>query len=199
MKKFSIVILFFIIALPLKAQIHVPFLELKTDNTHYVLNAHLKINWNERLKETLHYGIPLFFVADAQITQKRFYIWNTQIAHAQKKWQISFHPITREYRLHYGGLYQSFVHFENLEQALSNIKNWKISPKNDFNFDENTTLSFRFYLDTSALPQTFQIGIWGNKEWLLDSGWIFQKNLALTVENLPRAQNNLENKMEQTQ
>ncbi len=182
MKKIACTVFLLFFALYAQASVRVLALEFQKADELYVLNAQLSIDWNKRLKESLHHGMTLFFVAEAKITQKRWYVWNKEILSVQKKWQVSFHPITREYRLNLGGLHQSFSTFEDLEEVLSRVVNWEIATVKELNLNKNATLSFRFYLDTASLPKTFQIGIWGNSEWLLESPWV-EKSLSLTVEN----------------
>ena len=186
MKRFFLAIFsflyFYSAAVAEENSIAVENLTLKQNGSVFVVNADLNIQWNEHLKKTLEHGISLFFVADAALYSPRWWWRDKKIAAAQKKWQLSYHPITREYRLNLGGLFQSFQSFEEVEKALSRIRNWTLVDAEKLEDAKEYTFMFRFALDYEALPKTFQIGIWGNREWLLDSGWIFQKNLALTVE-----------------
>ncbi len=185
MKRFFLVIfslLCFYSAAAGDKSIAVENLTLKQNGNVFVVNADLNIQWNEHLKKTLEHGISLFFVADAALYRPRWWWRDKKIAAVQRKWQLSYHPITREYRLNLGGLFQSFRSFEEVERAIARIRNWELIDAQKLDHSKEYTLMFRFALDYEALPKTFQIGIWGNREWVLDSGWIFQKNLQFTVE-----------------
>lgn len=173
---------FSFIAVASDNSIEVTNLSLKQNGEAFVIDADLNIQWNEHLKKTLEHGIALFFVADAALYIPRWWWRDKKIASAQKKWQLSYHPITREYRLNLGGLFQSFRSFEEVERALSRIRNWELLKTDQLKNGKEYSLMFRFALDYEELPKTFQIGIWGNREWVLDSGWIFQKNSVSTVE-----------------
>ena len=189
MKRFALILFSFLLINFTAANengIAVENLLLQQNGAVFYLNADLNIQWNEPLTKNLEHGIPIFFVSDAQIYKPRWWWADKKIAAVQKKWAVSYHPMTREYRLE-SDTVQFFRDFESLAAALSRIRGWEIVAAEKLENGEKYTLLFRFALDYEALPKTFQIGIWGNREWALDSGWIFQKNLALTVENFEKA------------
>jgi len=130
------------------------------------LNAQLAFDLPAPIEDVLLKGIPLFFVAEAEIRRDRWY----QI-------RLAYQPLTRRWRLNVsntsgsngsglgGGLPQ---YFDTLPEALSKVQRisrWRIIDLAELDPDVLHTVELNFKLDISQLPRPFQIGLIGQNDW----------------------------------
>ena len=119
------------------------------------------------VEEALHKGVPLYFVARAELLRLRWYWRDRRVASVERVWRLAYQPLTRKYRVSFGGLNQGF---DALDEALANVRrvsHWKIAEANQIEADAPHALEFSYRLDTSLLPRPMQIGIGGQPEWNL--------------------------------
>ena len=128
------------------------------------------------VEDALLKGIPMYFVAQADITKERWYWYDKKVASAERYMRVAYQPLTRRWRLNVSAsadrsgstglaLNQSF---DSLPQALSVIKRifrWKIAEASDLEGGGKHKLELRFRLDLSQLPRPFQIGAIGQSDW----------------------------------
>lgn len=141
------------------------------------LSASLRFELPPAVEEALLKGIPMTFVAQAQVLRDRWYWYDKEIVFAQRSVRIAYQPLTRRWRLSVssgvgdfsGGasLAQNFDQLADALAAVRRISRWKIAEASEMDADARHNVDFRFRLDTSQLPRPLQIGITGNSEWSL--------------------------------
>lgn len=145
--------------------------QLTTGDDGYVLSADFKFDLSPRLEEAVTKGVVLYFVADFELTRARWYWLDEKLASRSQTYRLSYHALTRQFRLSTGGLHQAFATLSEAVQVLSRLRNWVVIDKGDkgIRFGEPYEASLRLYLDVNQLPRPFQISAIGNKEWALSS------------------------------
>lgn len=138
----------------------------------YVLEADVSFDLNARLEDAVLRGVPLYLVLEAEITRDRWYWLDERIARQKRTYRLSYHPITRTYRLALGTLHQSFDTLEEALHPLTRIRNWAIAPRKALDVGRSYDVAIRFRLDTSQLPKPFQVTAFGSSEWSLDTDWL---------------------------
>ena len=132
----------------------------------------------EQAEDALYKGIPVFFVAEAQVLRERWYWSDRQVAAATRHMRLSYQPLTRRWRLSTSPVPFSNTglgvvlgqNFDDLRDALSSmqrISRWKIADGEAIDADVVHTVNFRFRLDLSQLPRPLQIGAVGSAGWSL--------------------------------
>jgi hypothetical protein len=119
------------------------------------------------VEDALIRGVPLYFEAEANVLQSRWYWRDKRVAHATRSWRLTYQPLTRMYRVGTGGLNQNF---ETLPEALDSLRRssrWKIAEPGQLEEDARNYVVFSYRLDTSLLPRPMQIGIGGEAAWSL--------------------------------
>ena len=153
-------------------------LERMEDGLH--LSAQVKFDLPTIVEDALIKGIPMFFVAEAEVSKDRWYWYDKKVAIATRHMRLSFHPLTRRWRLNVTngvigntGLGVSLPqYFDYLPDALAKIQrisNWKIAELTEVESDAQYTVDLRFKLDVSQLPRPFQIGLIGNSDWAISA------------------------------
>lgn len=126
--------------------------------------------------DVLRKGIPVHFVAEAELLRDRWYWSNKRIAKTTRYLRLAYQPLVRRWKLQVGstpignnGLGVTLSqNFESLADALTSIQRfsrWRIGAAKDIEPDERYNVDFSFRLDVAQLPRPFQIGIAGQTEW----------------------------------
>jgi hypothetical protein len=131
------------------------------------------------LQEALKNGLSLTFVYEFQLTRPRIYSWYKQLSdgfgpNSMLSYQLSYHALTRQYRLHIGSFYRSFQSINEALAALGIVRNWGVLNDSNIARDHNSDFAgkVRLKLDRSRLPKTYQLTAFGHDEWQLESPWI---------------------------
>ena len=141
------------------------------------LSATANFELSPVVEDALMKGIPLFFVAEADIYRDRWYWTDLRVASAARTIRLAYQPLTRRWRVNIAsGLISSSAglratlnqNYETLAEAMSAIQRvarWKIAENSEVLADPSYRLEFNFRLDLSQLPRPFQIGMAGQSEW----------------------------------
>ena len=132
-----------------------------------LLDVAVRFDLPHTVDEALHKGVPLYFVADASLYHDRRYWRDRLIASASRTWRLSYQPLTRSYRVSFGGLSQSFDNLNDAVTTVSRIGRWKLAEPDQISDNETLYVEFSYKLDTGMLPRAMQIGIDGQPDWSL--------------------------------
>lgn len=171
------------------AEIEIANPQLLTGEEGYILSADFSFELGPRLEEAVTKGVSLYFVADFELMRSRWYWLDEKLISRSQTWRLSYHALTRQYRLaNGGGLHQSFATLADALAVLARLRNWQVIDKADkdkaLRPGETYPAALRLRLDLAQLPRPFQISALGNKEWSLVSDW---KNWLLTLPPAPSA------------
>lgn len=175
-----LLLLVFVPFLAWAAEIEISNPQISAGDDGYVLSADFKFELNPRLEEAVTKGVVLYFVADFELNRARWYWLDETLASRSQTYRLSYHALTRQYRLSTGGLHQSFLTLQEAMQVLSRLRNWTVVDRAEKSIRPGETVdaSLRMRLDVTQLPRPFQITALGNKEWSLGSDW---KNWRTTL------------------
>lgn len=124
-----------------------------------------RITLPKAVEEALHRGVPVYFVAEAELRRRRWYWRDERVARVSRTWRIAYQPLTSTWRVGLGGLNQSMPTLPDAIAAVSRAAGWKIADLAQIDPDSRYELEFDFRLDTSQLPGPMQIGLGGQGEW----------------------------------
>jgi hypothetical protein len=119
------------------------------------------------VEDALLKGVPLHFVAEADIYRSRWYWRDARVARAVRVWRLAWQPLTRSYRVSFGALNQSFETLAEAMAAVRGAAHWKIAEPGQLEADASYYIEFSYRLDTSQLPRPMQIGLAGQADWNL--------------------------------
>lgn len=137
------------------------------------LDAGLTLDFNVRVSlppvvaDALERGVPLYFVAEANLYRHRWYWRDSHVAGTRRSWRLSYQPLSDSWRVSLGGLAQSYPTLGDAITALSSAARWKIADNSQLEPDERYYVEFSYKLDTSQLPRPMQFGIGGQGDWSL--------------------------------
>ena len=117
-------------------------------------------------EDALKRGVPLYFVAWADIYRSRWYWFDQRIGGDKKTWRLSYQPLTGQYRVSLGGLAQNFSQLRDVLATISQASQWQVCESNQIIPTEKHHIEFSWKLDTSQLPSPLQLGIANStSEW----------------------------------
>ena len=169
-------------------------LKMERSEEGVYLSASVQFDLPAVVEDALLKGIPMFFVAEADIYRDRWYWYDKRVTTATRTMRLAYQPLTRRWRLNVlpgaisvTGLRASFSqHYDSLPDAISSIQRlsrWRIADAAEVDVDVRHKVEFRFRLDLSQLPRPFQIGVAGQKDWAI----AVETNRDLIVEIIREA------------
>ncbi len=161
--------------LVLAAEIEIANPQITASEDGFVVSADFSFELNERLEEAVTKGVVLYFVTEFEMTRPRWYWLDEKVVSRNQTHRLSFHALTRQYRLSKGGLHQSFDTLSEALRVLSRLRNWAVidgrGEKPVVQAGDTYMAALRMRLDINQLPRPFQISALGNKDWSLASDW----------------------------
>lgn len=155
----------------LAGEIEIRSARLIADEDSYVLTADFNIDFNTRLEEAVAKGVVLYFVTEFELTRPRWYWLDEKVTSRTQTFRLSYHALTRQYRLSTGALHQSFETLDETLRMLARLRNWSVLEKNIVKADETYLAGLRLRLDLTQMPKTFQVTAIANRDWNLASDW----------------------------
>lgn len=163
-------------------------MQLDRSEDGLLLSANLHFELPYQIDDALRQGIPMYFVADAQIQRERWYWSDQQLATASRYYRLSHQPLTRRWRLHISStpfsssglglaLGQTFESLDDALASMQRISRWKIMDTAPT--QSGVSVQLRFRIDLSQLPRPLQIGALGR------SGWNLQLSRTQMLEDAP--------------
>lgn len=165
--------------------------ELERQDDAYYLSSNLAFELPAPVEDALTKGVPLFFLAQANVSKERWYWYEKTLAHQERYYKLSFLPLTGRYRIlasskpiSNSGLGVTMgVAYDSLNQALyaiSRLSHWRLVDASEIEAGSKYRVDFQFKLDLTQFPKPLQIGALGENDWNLSA----TKSLRLNYEPL---------------
>lgn len=138
----------------------------------YLLDADMSVELNPVLEDVVSRGVPLYFALEFEITRPRWYWFDEKVGGASLNYRLSYHALTRQYRLSTGALHQNFASLDEAVRILSRLRQWPVAEKNQLAPGETYDAALRLRLDLGQLPKPIQVSALGSREWNLNSDWL---------------------------
>jgi hypothetical protein len=163
-----------LIAASVRGDVLIKSAELQPSDAGYTLEATYDVGLTPTLEEALVRGLTLTFVTEFELVYPRwwtFNLWNRTVSEFRTQHRLSYNALTRQYRLAFGSLHQSF---DTVAEALAVLGRVRFAPAVRFPEVEPGAVylaALRLRLDTSELPKPLQIDALGSRDWNLSSDW----------------------------
>lgn len=143
------------------------------------LSTQLDFELSSAVVDALHKGIPIYFVAEADVLRERWYWTNKKVATARRQFRLAYQPLTRQWRLNIVSgqvvaaelglsLNQNFDSWSEALNTVRRISRWRIAEAANLVADARHIVDFRFRLDLTQLPRPLQIGTLGQSGWSVE-------------------------------
>lgn len=129
MRQFLAVLLGAWVLLAGAAEIEVGNPQIVAVDDGYAVSADFNFEFNSRLEEAVTRGVVLYFVAEFELTKPRWYWFDEKLLTRSQTYRLSYHALTRQYRLSTGALHQSYATLGEALRMLSRLRNWVVIEK----------------------------------------------------------------------
>lgn len=136
-----------------------------------VLDADFDFELSPRLAEVVASGVPLYFDTEFEFGRRRWYWFDEKVASKKLQVRLSYHPLSRQYRLASGPLQQTYSSLEDALGVLRRLRGWLVVDRSIGFSDANYEAAVRFRLDTTLLPKPFQVSALTTRELHLETPW----------------------------
>lgn len=145
------------------------------------LSANVQFELSSVVEDALRKGVPMFFVAEADVYRSRWYWYDKKVSSAERHMRLAYQPLTRRWRITVAagviggtglGLNQSFESLDEAIAAIRRLSRWKIADSSELEPEARLSLDFRFRLDLTQLPRPFQIGALGQSDWNISAAQV---------------------------
>jgi len=137
----------------------------------YSLDADFEIALTPTLEDILAKGVPLNFLLELELIRPRWYWLNERVVSVTQQYKLSYNPLTRQYRISIGTLYQNFATLTEAVRFLGRLRNALVAEKSALQTGQTYQGAVRLRLDVSQLPKPFQITALGSRDWNIGSEW----------------------------
>jgi hypothetical protein len=160
-----------VVTLAAADEIEVRDVALRAVEDGLVVDASFEFELNARLAEVVSSGVPLYFRVDFELTRRRWY-WFDDIASSRRlQLRLSYHALSRQYRLSTGLLQQNFSSLDEALNVLKRVRNWLVVERTVTFAEADYEAAVRMRLDTALLPKPFQLSALTSRELQLESPW----------------------------
>ena len=169
----SLVLLLALLAPPMARadEIEVREARLRATEEGLVLDADFAFDLTPRLAEIVANGVPLYFRVEFELTRRRWYWFDETTAQRRLQLRLSYHAISRQYRLSTGLLQQNFATLEEALNVLRRVRNWLVVDRSVPLPEGDYEAAVRMRHDASLLPKPFQLSALTGRELHLESPW----------------------------
>ena len=136
-----------------------------------VLAADFAFELGPRLVEVATNGVPLYFVVEFELTRPRWYWFDEKAATRRIQIRLSYHALSRQFRLSTGVLQQSYASLDEAMHVLRRVRNWLVVERTAALADATYEAAVRMRLDVAMLPKPFQLSAITSRELNLESPW----------------------------
>jgi len=142
-----------------------------------VLDADFEFELTPRLAEVVANGVPLYFRVEFELTRSRWYWFDERAASRVLQMRLSYHALSRHYRLSAGMqperfmLQQNFATLEEALKVLKRVRSWLVVTRAAGLARADYDAAVRMRLDTTLLPKPFQLSALTSRELHLESPW----------------------------
>jgi hypothetical protein len=144
---------------------------LRSVEAGLVLDADFAFDLTPRLAEALSNGVPLYFRVEFELTRRRWYWWDDTAAERELQLRLSYHALSRHYRLSTGTLQRSFPSLQEALDVLRHLRGWLVVERTVSFADADYQAAVRMRLDTTLLPKPFQLSTLTSRDLNLESSW----------------------------
>ncbi len=148
-----------------------PRLELDAAGDSWMLSGDFVVPLTRSLEEAVRRGVPLYFVLEFELIRPRWWWTDETVVERSIVYRLAYHALTRQYRLNFDGLTQTWDTLSDATQAMSRVRHWRVFDASVVDPGTRYEARVRLRLDVSQLPKPFQLNAITDRDWNPQSEW----------------------------
>lgn len=153
------------------ATIEVNSSNLELIDEGYAVSADFDVKLTSRIAEALQNGVSLYFLVEFELIRPRWYWFDEKTIASRLQYRLTYHALSRQYRLWTGTLHQPFGTLEEALRVLGRVRSWVVLEREQVSAGQSYQAGVRMRLDSTQLPKPFQLSAITSREWTLESDW----------------------------
>ncbi len=148
-------------------------IEAEWQDNVYLISADIDAPLSSQVVEALHKGVVLTIVINIELTRRRKYWLNEDVAILEQRYQLRYYALTDHYVLTNlnSGVQNSFSSLQTVLGELESINNLPILDRKLLSASERYLTRMRVRLDLEALPAPLRVLVYFRSSWHLESEW----------------------------
>jgi len=143
--------------------------QLVPDEQGQALTARFRIQLGARLEEAVGRGVPLNFRLEFTLARKRKYWVDEHIAGRVLHYRLTYHALTRQYRLSIDSLHQNFETLDEALVSLGRVARLHVVDKGQLLAGETYLAAVRLSMDHEQLPKPLQVDALADRDWRVEA------------------------------
>ena len=148
-----------------------PRLELNAEGDSWLLSDDFDVPLTPALEEAVRRGVPLYFVLEFELVRPRWWWTDDRVAERSIVFRLAYHALTRQFRLGFDGLTQTFESLDEATRTMASVRHWRVADASRVPRGTSYEARVRLRLDASQLPKPFQVNAITNRDWNPHSEW----------------------------
>lgn len=148
-----------------------PRLELNAEGDSWLLSDDFNVPLTPALEEAVRRGVPLYFVLEFELVRPRWWWTDERLVERSIVFRLAYHALTRQFRLGFDGLTQTFDSLDEATRTMASVRNWRVADVSRVPRGTSYEARVRLRLDASQLPKPFQVNAITNRDWNPQSEW----------------------------
>ena len=154
-------------AVPTVAPVELAQLQAVRSESALKLDFAVRVTLPRAVEDALQRGVPVYFVAQADLRRSRWYWRDERVARVSRSWRVAYQPLTDTWRVGLGALNQTLPTLAEAMAAVTRSAGWKLAELSQLDPDNRYYVEFSYRLDTAQLPSAMQIGLGGQADWAI--------------------------------
>jgi hypothetical protein len=135
------------------------------------IDADVRFELNNQLRDAAQRGVPLYFTADVVITRSRWWWFDHTVVNTTMTWRIVYNALTRQWRAGAGELSLPMASLDEAMDMVRHIRNWPVTTTDNLDAGLQYSGRLRVRLDTSMLARPFQVNALNSSAWTPATPW----------------------------
>ena len=144
---------------------------LELSEEGYAVSADFDVKLTSRISEALQSGVSLYFLVEFELIRPRWYWFDEKTVASRLQYRLTYHALSRQYRLWTGTLHQPFGTLDEALRVLGRVRSWTVLERDQVSSSQSYQAAVRMRLDQNQLPKPFQLSAITSREWTLESDW----------------------------
>lgn len=148
-----------------------PHLQLDAAGDSWMLSGDFEVPLTHTLEDAVRRGVPLYFVLEFELIRPRWWWADEIIARRSVVYRLAYHALTRQYRLNFDGLTQTWDTLGDATRLMSRVRHWRVFDTSSVQPQTRYVARVRLRLDAAQLPKPLQVNAITDRDWNPQTEW----------------------------
>jgi len=135
------------------------------------ISADVDLALNDVLRESASRGVALYFTADLEILQPRWWWFDRVVVARTRTWRVAYNALTRQWATRIDDVAWPVASLDEAMRLVTQLRGWSVADAGVFEAGQHYRGRLRLRLDTSQLARPFQVHALNSSAWSVQTPW----------------------------